>query len=173
MNEPNDDRVQRELDALEGLLDDQPVPEVPAGLAERVLEHTAAERGARSAPQPRMAGPESAGAGVSGPRTGWTVGVALAAAAALLLWLGGVFDSPESVTEEDQVARLPQDDGPVEALEVDVVEAAPDGLLAELELLEDWDLLVTDDLDVLLAELDTLDEALLTVVADEESEEQG
>ena len=135
----DDERRARELERLDALLDEQPAPRVPDGLAERVLAAVAEERASRGA-----------GRGAR-PRLLW-VGAPLAAAAALALWFGTRPDAaPEGPT---QVAGAPGASGEL------ALPAEPE-LLRELELLEDWELLVTDDLDLLLAELDEVDEALL------------
>jgi hypothetical protein len=76
--------------------------------------------------------------------------------------------APEPVPDPDPAAQIaaqgptseppepltPQDPG-------DATEWPPDELLASLELLESWDLLNNDDLDLALASLDAVDEVLL------------
>jgi hypothetical protein len=138
--DPRDDGERR----LEALLDRWPEPEVPAGLAERVLAATAAERarGARGRARP---GPGRRAAS-------WALACAalLALAVAAGLWREGGAEQAEPAAE---LARGPAAPAPAE-------------LLAHLELLEDWELLVTDDLDLLLAALDEMDEVLLGIDAE-------
>ncbi|MEO0649834.1 MAG: hypothetical protein AAFZ65_04060 [Planctomycetota bacterium] len=145
-----DDDAQRdqEFARLDALLDELPAPVEPPGLAERVLAATASER----------AGQHPAARGPRAWRPVW-IAMPLAAAAGLALWFGGLGGADRQAlgpnVPSEQVADLPTD---------------PD-LLRELELLEDWELLVTDDLDVLLAELDEVDELLLNRPDDEEVEQ--
>lgn len=142
-----DARREDELARLDALLDELPDPREPMGLAERVLAATAAER---QGVRPRPVRP-------------WWIAAALAAAAAVALWFGWSRggDGPAPGGRTEQIADLPAD-------------AA---LLRELELLEDWELLVTDDLALLLAELDEVDEALIDEALSEDPDgeevEQG
>ncbi len=172
MNRPPEDRLAREERALDALLDAQPVPETPPGLAERVLRATAAERSGASAPS-------------RGPSlTWWRWGVGLAAAAALVIWLSGSRDTgSQAIPAEpsprvaDAGGRMSTDLSPIppgvaEAADPDSAPLPDPELLRDLELFEEWELLVTDDLDLLLAELDALDELLLES-ADGGEVEQG
>lgn len=152
--------VQRSLAAsradlrLERLLERVPPPGVPAGLAGRVLERLA-ERRAAAPGVTRVLRPVR-----RAPRRFRTLFVAATAAAvALALGLfvrarrldgpasGPVAGTGPSSTEE--IARAPG------AL------AADDELLLALDALENWELLTSEDLDLLLAGLDTSEELLL------------
>ncbi len=172
MNRPPEDRLAREERALDALLDAQPVPETPPGLAQRVLRATEAERS--SAPAPAR-----------GPAlNGWRWGGGVAAAAALVIWVSGSRDTGSTAIPAEPSPRV-ADAGARKADDVSLVApgageiAAADSvplpdpeLLRDLELFEEWELLVTDDLDLLLAELDALDELLLES-ADGGEVEQG
>jgi len=179
---------ERAREALEDLLDRDPAPVVPPDLADRVLGRLSAER---AAPDPRRAieGPlhrllgvlpepaipaglvQRVLSGLEGERTvaqrarpfalprraPRTLVVVLAAgllvALSLLFWKRRG-DDPGRTTV-----------GPnAEFLEVD-----PE-LLADLELLEDWELLMQEDLDLLLDDLDPVDLAILENRAVEEDE---
>lgn len=170
MNRPPEDRLAREERVLDALLDAQPVPETPPGLAERVLRATAAERSSAPAPGPSV--------------TWWRWGAGLAAAAALVIWLSNSRDTGSKAIPAEPSPRVADAGGrmstDVSTIPPGVAEAAdPDSaplpdpeLLRDLELFEEWELLVTDDLDLLLAELDALDELLLES-ADGGEVEQG
>ena len=120
-------------DCLDALLELDPGIHAPPGLAGRIL---AGLEKARSAP-------------VASPirRQVWLVA---AAAGLLLAFLGWTLASRGTATggrePEPVVRRSPQPD--------------PD-LLAALDVLEEWDLLMQDDLDVLLSTLEPADLALL------------
>jgi hypothetical protein len=179
MNRPDHDRSERELEALDRLLDAVPDPRPPAGLAERVLAATAAERAAAAG---RSRSPAPGGARLLRLAG---VGAALAAAAALLLWLGrpgwlgrsGADRPADAPTRVASADPRPAAEDAAPAAAPDAVPEAPPELLAELELLEEWELLVPDDLDLLLAELDELDELLLELPETDDAggseEEQG
>jgi hypothetical protein len=136
----------REEDALDRLLDRVPAPDVPVGLAERTLRRL--ERHRRR-PRP----------GVLAARRSL-----LAVAAALLISLGygtwmvlawwrtGQVDGPR-----EDVALVQ----PAPEVLPEVLEEPSEELLASLELLESWDLLTSDDLELALASLDEVDGALL------------
>ena len=136
--------------ALDRLLGMVPAPVVPRGLAARTLaaladERTSArdaERAARPAPPLRRRAPSPL-----------TLGLRLAAAAALLLGGGlglrALLRSESRPDEDVAVIRLP--------------DAPPPELLESLELLEAWELITDDSLDVVLTSLDTADEVLLEI----------
>ena len=149
-------------DPLDALLDRVPAPSVPEGLAERVLA------GTRAPETPILAGPGSGGR--------WR----LAAAAVLVLsgsvWLAWLLgDRRELGTgRERETAELPVElrldpapdrtelasGDPPGGPDVAAGDVDPE-LLAALDVLEDWEALTSDDLDLLLGELDALDWALL------------
>jgi hypothetical protein len=123
-------REQRDERALDRLLAEVEAPATPPALAERVLAALAAERNAVDASR----GPRRS----ARPRRRVTLGLLLAAASVLAVVavrLGG----------ERRPARV-------------AVEPAQDELLAALDVLENWDLVTDDDVDLLLADLDAADE---------------
>jgi len=170
-------RLERERTAgarLDDLLDSSPLPAAPAGLGERVLSSLRAERQEQRlddlldrAPAPKVpaALASSVLAGLEAerheaPRTtlrllrGRRPWVSLAAAAAVVVAVGA--------------GLLWRGDG-AEGVVVD------EAILANLEVLENWDALMSDDLDLYLASLDPVDWTLLELEAeqDETSEEEG
>ncbi len=125
---------EREQVRLDRLLDAVPQPEVPTGLAERILEGLEGER----SPHWRE-------------RLGRRSLQLLAAAGLLFIvavaWSSfGLENRPRFVGEELGLA-------PEFAVEEE--------LLASLDVLENWDILVGEDLDLLLAEIDPVEESLL------------
>ncbi|HVS10490.1 MAG TPA: hypothetical protein VMS76_11495 [Planctomycetota bacterium] len=142
-------RAARDLD---GLLQQLPAPRPPADLARRLIARLEPARRPAHAPLGRS----------------WSRAALLAASLALALgagwwWIagGGPADAlPRGGAGVAQPESSPRD-VPEER------ETPSDELLASLELLENWDLLTADDLDVLLAaSFDTLDEVLLDVDQD-------
>jgi hypothetical protein len=119
--------------------------EVPAGLAGRVLQGLAVARRAPAAPLPARARVPHR------PRRAWVYAAAAGLFLVLLgrvLWMRG--------PSERRVQP------PIEADFVEHGEPAPDPqMLAALDVLEQWDLLMQDDVDVLLSTLGPGDEALL------------
>lgn len=128
---------------LDRLLELVPAPPAAPGLAQRVLAGLAAAREAERGAPVRRAGALLAGR----PVTRW------AAAAAVVVGLGLGLSRLLAPAERPapELARR---------LEVDVE------LLSSLDVLENWDLLTSTDLDVLLAELDAFDEELLSLPAE-------
>jgi hypothetical protein len=126
---------------LDALLDRDRRIEIPPGLAARVLAVVAQERAAPLAPAAsRSSRPARA-------RRSWL----FAAAAGLLLVVLG----------RALWMRVRSERGPGSEL-VARSDAAPDPqMLAALDVLEEWDLLMQDDMDVLLSTLGPADEALL------------
>lgn len=145
-------RDEREDAALDRLLDRVPAPAVPAGLADRLLRGIEAHR---RRPRPTL---------VSARPT------VIAAAAALLIalgtatwlswahWPAGGLDGPsggqETAGTEPSRPLAPQSPG-------EMLGEPSDELLASLDLLESWDLLTGDDLELALASLDPVDQVLL------------
>jgi hypothetical protein len=124
-------------DRLELLLGRVPMPEPPPELAARLLARLAA---ARRRPARRFTPALRALA----------AGLVLAGAAAAW-WLA--FGRRETTPTPPEVVQTPP--APAEA-------AAPDPeLLAALELLQSWELVTDDDLDLMLSSLEATDEALL------------
>jgi hypothetical protein len=126
--------------ALDRLLELVPAPASPEGLAERTLERLASHR---SPVAPRVPVPARRR---RGPRAARPLALALAAALAALLWAGWL-------------ARDPRRGAPAGATAS--VEEVPPELLASLELLESWELLVEDEPELELATLDEVDLLLL------------
>lgn len=175
--------------ALDGLLATLPRPRLPGDLARRVLarlEDARAQEGRRrrDGPEarlddlldqlPRPAPPEDLAArtlrGLAAerkagwrlrvlPSAGWRVAAGVLFAAALSWWAFGRRDEPEGGSP--------------------VVGHVEDELLETLDVLENWELLMSDDLDLMLAELDAVDWTLLEYGSDEtdaaggEEEERG
>jgi hypothetical protein len=125
---------ERQSTALDRLLDRLPQPAVPQGLAGRVLAGLERERAPRTWLERARRAP---------------VLLRLAAAAALVLGAAMAID-----------ALRPEDS-------VDLAGFAPGGpppeLLESLELLQDWELINDESLDVVLTGLDTADEVLLEI----------
>lgn len=148
----------REEAALDRVLDRLAVDAPPAGLAERVV--------ARAAPPRRRTG--------GAPRTVWLVPLAAAATLGLMAW-SGLFDRDSGSVEREPVARRP---GAVANLDPSIeagatgessgAAAAPDDeLLEDLAVLEEWELLVDQDLELILADLEEVDEWLLLLTEEE------
>jgi len=133
---------------LDDLLDFLPSPAPPGDLAARTLRRLASERGA-----PRLRVLRAVL-----PRIGWRIAAGVLFAAALSWLLLGRRDEPR---DETPVARQVEDE-----------------LLETLDVLENWELLMSDDLDLMLAELDAVDWTLLEYGSDEadadgDEEERG
>jgi len=148
----------RREEALDRVLERVPAPEIPGGLAERVLAGLASER--------RVALGR-------GRLLGFPRARLLAAVAALLLvvlfawrWRRERADVDEGSAPNANEPRIAErvETGPVQTAALEV----PDELLAELELLENWELLLSDDLDVLLDELDPVELELIELEVEEE-----
>ena len=145
-------RVEARLDTL---LDSLPEPAPPRDLARGVLRGLEPERRTTLRAQPARRG------------RSWAPAL-LAAAAAVLAIVGAYVFWPASPEHrlgtlgEDTLAALGTGES-VEATESALPEpAAPDEeLLASLDLLEDWELLNGEDVDLLLATLEAPDELLL------------
>jgi hypothetical protein len=133
------EREGAEDERLERLLERPPPPEIPAGLAERVLAAVAGER-RRVAPQPAPA-----------TRSRLAAPLRLGLAAALVLGIGVVAWRALSPARSVDV-----EEAPFLAAE----EPDPD-LLRSLDVLERWDLLADADVALLLAALEPLDQELL------------
>jgi hypothetical protein len=143
---------------LDTLLARVAAPDTPAGLADRVLRGLSDAR----TPRPRLALLRGGGIAMRA-----SVGVAAAAALVMIfsLWkLGQGADEKQDIRSTGDV----------------VVEARPEPrargedpepdreMLAALDVLEEWDLLLDEDIDVLLASLDPVEEELLNLAYDEE-----
>ena len=171
------------LDALLNLI---PAPEVPAGLAEGILETLEAELGAAttatsSTPvlRPRFGGLRYAGAIAATLIVSfgaWRMtsdsnenqdlnrkGVAKAQGE---LGTPGGSTSPRTLEE---VAGLESNQGTAEKVEALPAVNLPDpSVLASLDVLEDWELLMSDDIDLLLGSLEEADTELLFLASEEE-----
>ena len=179
-------RAEREL-ALDALLGLVPAPRIPAGLAGHVLDALDAERssaGERKMARPalgalqyvaaiaatlvvafgawRLAAEEKPGPNLSGERDG-------------LVRADGTGSDPVRDEPRENVATREANGTSVGGLiETDAATPQPsqnDSLLASLDVLEDWDLLMSADIDVLLGSLDEADAELLFLI--EESDESS
>jgi len=165
------DRARAEA-RLDSLLDAVPAPTAPPGLSRSVLRGLEPHRRTSGAPselptsRPRPLRPVRSGRPLPRVRA---AGPALLAAAAVVLAVAGAYVWWPSPPEQRLGA---EQEGPVAALPAPVPDAAgdptaeelalPDAeLLASLDLLEDWELLNGDDVDLLLATLGAPDELLL------------
>ena len=127
-------RTEARLDAL---IDIVPTPVTPPGLAERTLSALARERRPRARLYLLRGG-----------------GLRLAAAVLILAGLGLVLWRARSGRSREPDVTV--------ALGVAVPRGqVEDELLASLDVLENWDLLMSDDLDLLMSELDPVDWTLL------------
>ena len=141
---------------LDRVLDELPEPSVPEGLARRVREGLEQERKRSTAPQ-----------------TGFQLGAfrAFLAAAAIVVLFGVIVWSRRGQGAGDAV-EIAQNN-PEDRVEPGPSEEVPEEeLLAVIDALENWDLLTSDDVELLLASLDVADETLLQLDA-ETSEPTG
>jgi hypothetical protein len=147
--------LERRLDVL---LERVPAPIVPAGLAQRVLAAT----------QAPVARPRS----VASRRMGWALGAAAAGLVAIFLWR---MQRPDGGAETAPVRHIAETPPRIERNaapgKINLLEADPE-LLAALDVLERWDLLCDEDLALLLASMDAVEEELLDL-AYEEDEDEG
>ncbi len=172
-------RLQRErttpADGLDHLLDTPPLPAAPAGLEARVLRGLRASRATLAdrrldalldrAPEPEVPPGLSERLLValeSGRRTSARSRFVLlrggrrwAAAAAIVLTLGAGL---AWLRARDHEAK-------------DTIGQVADELLSQLEVLENWDALMSEDLDLYLASLDPVDWTLLELEAESEEEQ--
>ncbi|MCK6445808.1 MAG: hypothetical protein L6Q99_05395 [Planctomycetes bacterium] len=158
--------AERAAVALDRLLERVPAPEAPAGLAERTLAKLALAR------RPSLATPERR---VTPARRVW-----FAAAAAAVLVAGGVWawrallrgaDRDEAAPIAEPTPNAPRvvpESAPKRALrnDGDAAAAPSDELLASLSVLESWELLNSENVDVMLSNLDAKDELLLELAAE-------
>jgi len=149
--------------ALDRLLDRPGEPRVPAGLAERVLEGLEPHRDRRSLPRTASGGPRRMQP-TPRPTLRWAAAAAVLLAAAFgIRWAA---QAPTADVERDvELAGAPRDALPATAPPanpgVEETDEPSEELLASLELLESWDLLMDDDVDAVLASLDPIDEMVL------------
>lgn len=159
--------LERDQRALDRLLERVPAPVPPADLAARVLATARFER-ERQAARPANAPTNTSVA----PRIRR---FALAAGLALALGLTSLWLATRSERASDELAQAEpatrRDSSPGESRLVDATrtesardEPSPE-LLAALDLLESWELVASDDLDVQLNALDSLDELLLSTLS--------
>lgn len=142
-------RGEAELDRVLARL---PAPEVPEELARRTLARLTLARRPRRASQPRLA---------------------LAAAALLALGVGAWLLTRGIAVDENAAPELasgPTPRVPAVAPRERVLDEPPADLLASLDLLESWDLVVEDSVEADVLALDAFD-ALLLDVADELGDE--
>ena len=127
---------------LDALLDAVPAPRAPAGLEARVLSRLARHR--RRGWRRLASLP---------PALRFAAAALVLASGALLLWRAGAAPQPPA-----PVAQIARPEPPPELLEA-------------LDLLESWELIASDDLDVLLASLDPLEDELLLLDLEQEPRE--
>ena len=132
-------RAEAALDRLLGLV---PAPVAPRGLAARTLAALEGERAPRPVLPLRRRAPSPL-----------AVGLRLAAALALLV--GGALGVRALLHEEGRPRE--------EVASVGSLDAPPTELLESLDLLEAWELITDDSLEVMLTSLDTADEVLLEI----------
>jgi hypothetical protein len=153
-------------DPLDVLLGRLPDPKAPTGLATRVLSALDGER--RSTLRPMGRPVREMDTPARWPRRVALLAAALLIAVFVTLWSkrspsavdpmrAGGADSPGPIA-----AKLQPDVDELEAEEVD-----PE-LLAALDLLENWETLTSDDLDLFLDDLDAVEVALLEYVPDDQ-----
>lgn len=146
--------------ALDRVLNCAPVPEVPAKLGQHVLAKLRFER-ERTTRRPVAARPHA-----DAPRSSRTRVLALAAALAVALGVAAWWFATRPSPIEREVANAPSESPRIAPSPVAVGEASSDEpsaeLLAALDLLESWDVVASEDLDVQLNALDALDELLLS-----------
>ena len=139
------ERLQPLAAELDDLLDRMPSEPTPVGLSARVLNSLAAERARGRQRRPWV----------------WRLRWPAAAIAGVLL-AGWWALSQKSMTPDDSL-RLAAVEAPLSGTS----SASPSDELAQLlmnlDLLENWELLVPEELELLLASVDELDEALLDV----------
>jgi hypothetical protein len=163
-------RVEREERALDHLLEQVPNPVTPAGLAARVIASLSAEAGRSFAPR------KDSSSMAPTPRA-HRAPLKIAIAAALLAGVGASawFVLRTGPSSEDQVAigtaqTARSVEGPdaaqVQGQVQGLVEAPPDELLASLDLLESWDLLLEAGVEADVNALGPLDELLLGLEMD-------
>lgn len=157
----------REEAALDRLLEGQPAPRVPVGLSARILGATreAPAEAVAIAPVPAgvpaEAAPKAAPKAAPGAllsRRSWQA-LPLAAAALFAVSLG--------------LFWLRRDGGGAPLGDPPAAQEPSEEMLASLEVLENWDLLVADDLDLLLASFDPSDEILLDLEDDLDEGDRG
>lgn len=150
--------AQREQVRLDALLARLPEPQVPADLSRRTLARLALAR------RPLLATPRSATPRPAAPRR-----LALAAAALVTLALGAWLlgrDPGQDGASDIDLAQGPAPRVPEVAPRERVLDEPPADLLASLDLLESWELVVDDSVEADVLALDGFD-ALLLDVADE------
>lgn len=159
-----DERTERALDRL---LDRVPAPEPPEELTDRVLRglETHRER-RRPTALPHTAEPVGAPLGRR-PAGVWPRVLAAAAALAVFGWAAWMIRAGRSEhvgpTDPDgTVVAVVDENPPVDPVDEEV----PTELLASLDLLESWDVLAEDDLDLALAALDEVDLLILELEAE-------
>ncbi len=140
--------------ALDRLLERLPAPAAPAGLAARVLAGLERERGALPRATLAMV-PRSV------PRSPLALGLRLTAAAAVLA--AGALGVRALLRHADRAARQGLAVAVSSPSAAATLEVPPAGLLESLELLESWDLIADDSLEVVLTSIDTVDEVLLEI----------
>jgi len=152
---------------LDALLDRDAVPEVPAGLAARVLRGL----GAELQPVAQEERPVLRAAFGRMRRM-----AAIAAAVLIVAALWRLMPATQDSIRTDEPVRVASNEPEVETTPAIVAPAdIPDPeLLAALDVLEDWELLVPSDLDLLLGSLDeTETELLLLDVASDDAEDDS
>jgi len=155
-----------EGDPLDSVLEAVGSPEVPRDLASDLLGSLRLDRALELLPDPEVppALAERTLLGLRRHRRSRRPQLVLAAAAAVLVlgWIG--------------TRLVTRGEGPRRPLQqVAALPVAPEDaeLLEYLDVLEDWELLVSEDLDVMLSSLDPVDEMLLDWTETSEGPEEG
>jgi hypothetical protein len=140
---------------LDRLLDLDRGVAVPKGLAQRVLAGLESERTTTARVS---ASGVNASTGLARQRSRWVYAAAAGVLAFLLGWLAWPRAQHENVVRDDALAGAD-----VKKPHARGVDAPPDAqMLAALDVLEQWDLLRSEDVDVLLSSsIEPVDEALL------------
>ena len=160
-------RSDREDDLLDRLLDRDRVA-VPAGLTDRLLADLEPHRSSKAEPELGFQlRPERPRLSVGGSRWGLMAAAAALLAVLSVAWMlrpEGAEQGPgELVATGEPAEQAPAGEVPDEAAPEEEI---PEELLSSLDLLESWEVLASEDLDLDLAELDELDLLVLNLEAE-------
>lgn len=157
-------------DPLDSVLETVGAPQVPGALAANLLDALQLDRALELLPEPEVPPglAQRTLLGLRRHRRSRRPQLWLAAAAAVLLlgWAGA------SLFNRDEVQRRPSELVAERRVEPGVA-PEDEALLEYLDVLEDWELLVSEDLDVMLSSLDPVDEMLLDWTESSDGPEEG